>query len=130
MIMSIHAAMQNEAFFALSLLCLSQLPNQAAINGCDDKQDCSNTSNLEKALVDADIGQSMAFLISNHRDKLQKETVENMVSLLKQLVKSKCIISHLHELKFHETLKLVCELKCLCDTKYLEQLIDTIDSGQ
>lgn len=132
MIMSIHAAMQNEAFFALKLLCLSQLSsstNGLAINGCGDQKSCDNVSLLEKALVDADVGHSLLFLINNHRHKMEKETVENMISLLKLLLTSRRILSHLNGCKFHETLRLVCELKCIPDTKELEELIRTICSG-
>lgn len=132
MIMSVHAAMQNEAFFALKLLCLSQLSsstNAPAIIGCGGQKNCDNVSSLEKALVDADVGQSLLFLINNHRDKMEKETVENMISLLKLLLTSKRILLHLNGCKFHETLPLVCELKCIPDTKELEDLIRAICSG-
>lgn len=132
MIMSVHAAMQNEAFFALKLLCLSQLSssnNGLAINGCSDQKNCDNVSSLEKALVDADVAESLLFLIKNHLDKLEKETVENMISLLKLLLTSQRILSHLNRCKFHETLRLVCDLKCISDTKELEELIHTISSG-
>ncbi|KAF5299710.1 hypothetical protein FQA39_LY11505 [Lamprigera yunnana] len=86
MISSNHAVMQNEAFYALTLLCVDRI----------DKND-GLCSALDETLVEANIGKNLSFLINKYKDKLEKETVVNLLTLLEHLKKSPIVLKHLKD---------------------------------
>lgn len=93
MIPSAHAVMQNEALVALNLLC--------ATNTIENKQGIE--SNLAQALLSADIGNCVAFLLNKY--KLEREVFANLLTLLNFLVETHDIKIHLRDSKFPEALR-------------------------
>ncbi|XP_056634995.1 GTPase-GDP dissociation stimulator vimar [Diorhabda sublineata] len=91
MISSNHAVMQNEAFYALTLLylgCSSQ-------NTDDNNKEYSDLVSLNKILINADIGKNLNFVLTKYGDKMDTCTIENILTLLEQICKSTDVIDHL-----------------------------------
>ncbi|EFA00118.1 GTPase-GDP dissociation stimulator vimar [Tribolium castaneum] len=96
MMSSNHAVMQNESFYALNLLCIGC--------GVSHENDSSNGVNGDHAnedgvlfeqLIDAEIGKNLSFVVNKYSDKMDKQTIENLVTLLEQLINSRAVSSHL-----------------------------------
>ncbi|CAG9816384.1 unnamed protein product [Phaedon cochleariae] len=82
MISSNHAVMQNEAFYALTLLCAS-----------NDKEKIN--SKLMDVLVDANVGKNLNFVLTKYSEKMDRCTIDNLTCLLEQIVKSAVVCDHL-----------------------------------
>lgn len=80
MISSNHAIMQNEAFYALNVLCFG--------SANDDSND------FVRLCVEADIGKHVYYIISKYADKPDEKSVDNLMSLLENLTKSSGMVEH------------------------------------
>ncbi|KAF5282253.1 hypothetical protein FQR65_LT14385 [Abscondita terminalis] len=115
MISSNHAVMQNEAFYALTLLCVDRL----------GKNDTEHPIRLDEVLVELGVGKNLSFLMNKYKEKLEKETVVNLLTLVEHLVKSPILVQHLHDSNLKERLsqlqdnkkvaEVVGKIKELCD---------------
>ncbi|KAG5893659.1 hypothetical protein JTB14_028813 [Gonioctena quinquepunctata] len=97
MISSNHAVMQNEALYALNLLC-------KGCSHCNFSQniEVNNHSSEEKlmdVLIEADIGKNLNFVLTKYGDKMDRPTIENLLTLLEQIVRSRAICDHLNQTK-------------------------------
>lgn len=90
MISSNHVVMQNEAFYALTLLYLG-----CSSQNSDRNNEKSDIVSLNKILINADIGKNINFVLTKYGDKMDACTIENILTLLEQLCKSEDVINHL-----------------------------------
>lgn len=113
MISSNHGVMQNESFYALNLLCIGSDPNT---NDNINSNDINPT--FFEQLINADIGKNLNFAINKYSDKMDKQTIENLVTLLEHLIQSYSLIDHLRsnnlkdgleKLKSNSNLQLILE---------------------
>ncbi|KAJ8938448.1 hypothetical protein NQ314_011484 [Rhamnusium bicolor] len=108
MISSNHAVMQNEAFYALNLLCIGCSHSNSSQNGnLNYRNDDSTDKNIEKLMkevVNADIGKNLNFVINKYGEKMDKQTIDNLLTLLEQLVKSKAVIDHFNSTSVKDVL--------------------------
>lgn len=81
MISSNHAIMQNEAYFALTILSL------ASTN--------ENNSVFVKLSIDADIGKHLHYIIGKYVDKPDASSTKNLLCLLENLSKFPELLEHL-----------------------------------
>lgn len=115
MISTMHAVMQNEALLALNLLCASS----------------SKQSNLPQLFIDADLGKHIAFVINKYHEKMERETIENMLILLEQLTKFTPISKHLLNSKVNDTLKLLTANKnATPSNSRISKLITSIEGAE
>nr|CAI5826613.1 unnamed protein product [Callosobruchus analis] len=91
MICSNHAVMQNEAFIALSLMCTGCKKNDAEVQGG------AQWDQLVRQLVEADIGKSVSFVLMKYGHKMDRSSIENLLTLLEQLFEHSELLNHLKE---------------------------------
>ncbi|CAG9831995.1 unnamed protein product [Diabrotica balteata] len=94
MISSNHAVMQNEAFYALSLLYVG-LSSQ----NCED-----SVNKFNKALINADMVKNLHFILTKYADKMDTPTIENLLALLEYICKSEEIVDHFKKIELHTPL--------------------------
>ncbi|KAK4873178.1 hypothetical protein RN001_015207 [Aquatica leii] len=124
MISSNHAVMQNEAFYALTLLCIDRLGNSHSSSNAEDY------NKLDKILVEAGIGKNLSFIINKYKEKLEKETIVNLLTLIEHLVKSPLIVQHLNESQLNERLSQLQDNKKAVEVhEKIKELRDAIDIG-
>lgn len=75
--------MQNEAINALNLLCAK----------------CTDNDKLMGILVESDIGKNVNFVMLKYSEKMDRGTIENLLTLLEQLVKSQTVLDQLNDTK-------------------------------
>jgi hypothetical protein len=93
-----HAVMQNESFYALNLLCIgcgvgNESDSSNGVNGDHAAEDGDQT--LFDQLINADIGKNLSFVVNKYSDKMDKHTIENLLTLLEQLINSPSLVGHL-----------------------------------
>lgn len=81
MISSNHAIMQNEAYYALSILSL----------GSKDE----SYRDFVRLSIEADIGKHLHYIIGKYADKPDQKSTDNLLSLLENLTNSPQMIEHL-----------------------------------
>ncbi|RZC32954.1 rap1 GTPase-GDP dissociation stimulator 1-B [Asbolus verrucosus] len=102
-----HAVMQNESFFALNLLCIGCGPSSEndSSNGVNGN---GVNENVDQALfeqfINADIGKNLNFVVNKYSDKMDRHTIENLVTLLEQLINSPSVVNHLKSTKVGDAL--------------------------
>lgn len=153
MITSSHAVMQNEALFALNLLCATCLHNDSTnLTDNEKMQRASVTENqnsnnhnttdennkpddnklevnenqeieqhLADILVSSDIGKCITFLLNKYSDKVEKEVIANLLTLLECLTQITNVREHLKQTEVSGAFK-----KCL-DRENLKPLHDRIN---
>lgn len=107
MISSNHAVMQNEAFYALYLLCQlclgCPLPDANLNNsssGADPAEKCDSDQDvLFQLFVDADLGKHLHYNITKYGEKMEKHLLENLLRFLEQLANSDLMKSHFKSIK-------------------------------
>lgn len=125
MIPSNHAVMQNEAFYALNLLCIDRISNSNS-----NDIDACNSQSLDKILVEAEISKKINFLINKYKEKLEPETVVNLLTLIERLIVSPILLEHLKENCVGQELRKLVDVKKLTDLHdKIKLLSNTIDSG-
>lgn len=134
MIASNHGLMQNESFFALSILAigLSNRDKHSPVS-CTRWQLALKTyfkwfqADLEafyQAICDANIGKNLNFVINKYGDKWDKLIIENCMNLLRNLAKSDKVLA---ELKSNEVPQSLEKLRKNAEAKgYLEALESTL----
>ncbi|KAF2883959.1 hypothetical protein ILUMI_22217 [Ignelater luminosus] len=125
MIPSNHAVMQNEAFYALNLLCVDRISNSNS-----NDIDACNSQNLDKILVEAEISKKINFLINKYKEKLEPETVVNLLTLIERLIVSPILLEHLKDNCVGQELNKLVDVKKFTDLHdKIKLLSNTIDSG-
>nr|XP_023024992.1 rap1 GTPase-GDP dissociation stimulator 1 [Leptinotarsa decemlineata] len=102
MISSNHAVMQNEALYALNLLCTGCSSSISSHNG--DLNKVNLEEKLTNVIIDGDIGKNISFVLTKYGDKMDRSTIDNLLSLLEQIVKSQAVCDHLSLTKVREPL--------------------------
>ncbi|VEN49595.1 unnamed protein product [Callosobruchus maculatus] len=116
MICSNHAVMQNEAFIALSLMCTGCKKNDTELQGG------VQWDQLVRQLVAADIGKSVSFVLMKYGHKMDKSSIENLLTLLEQL-----LFEHSELLNHLKEADLSSRLTSLTSNSNAEQLKERID---
>lgn len=115
MISTMHAVMQNEALLALNLLCASS----------------SKQTDLPQLFIDADLGKHTAFVVNKYHEKMERETIENMLILLEQLIRCPRISKHLLQSKVNDALILLTANKNAASSSCrIAKLNTTIEGAQ
>ncbi|KAJ3662966.1 hypothetical protein Zmor_007280 [Zophobas morio] len=101
-----HGVMQNESFYSLNLLIIGC--------GVSNENDSSNGLNGEhgnddgvlfEQFISAEIGKNLNFVVNKYGDKMDKHTIENLLTLLEQLVNSPPVVQHLKSNSVGEALE-------------------------
>lgn len=92
MISSNHGVMQNESFYSLNLLCIGSVSNTNDCPNANSNNQIDET--FFEQLITADIGKNLNFAINKYNDKMDKQTIENLVTLLEHLIQSHLLIEH------------------------------------
>lgn len=108
MLTSQHLVMQNEALIALSILA-SVIGSQSIENAAD-----GNDTNLDKMLVQCELGVKLCEMIAKSADSMTKEIVENLQTLVALLRKSAELGLHLEQRNIDEALKSIPILTEYC----------------
>lgn len=125
MIPSSHGVMQNEALFALNLLCAFENISKAnkiadikvteklenEVGGDEKEAKCSDKNGLQQVFVEADIGKYVAFLLNKYSDKMEKEIIENLLLFLEKLCEYPDVKENLKTNKMTLVLKKILERK-------------------
>lgn len=123
MISSLHAVMQNEAIFAINLICsyffgssdnaqaYSNISEQVTNLKLDNAQTYFDHTYVAELLITADIAKNIAFIINKYHEKMSFETVNNLVRLLFLLSKSTTIVDHLEKFNMSNALSLLLKNK-------------------
>ncbi|XP_018335360.1 rap1 GTPase-GDP dissociation stimulator 1 [Agrilus planipennis] len=124
MISSNFAVMQNEALYALNLICFVYFTKDK-----EEEYECNSSTNkninrneddfnrekgeekLCQALKEADVGKHLTFVLNKYREKMDKETIGNVVTFLEQVTKSGELVQHLKDSGVHEALAKIREQK-------------------
>ena len=116
MISSNHAVMQNEAIYGLFLVC----------TGLDD----SNKMKFYELLIEANIGKNLTFVINKYYEKMDKPTVENLLSLFELLSNSSAIDKHLKTIEVDVALRKLLNNKSACNLeKKITKVADNIQKN-
>lgn len=88
--------MQNESFYALNLLCIGcgvahESESSNGVNGDHVNEDGA----LFEQLIQAEIGKNISFVVNKYSEKMDKQTIENLITLLEQLINSSAVVNHL-----------------------------------
>ncbi|KAK5640016.1 hypothetical protein RI129_010827 [Pyrocoelia pectoralis] len=126
MISSNHSVMQNEAFYAITLLCANCYGDQT---NSDCIEEAANTK-LDTLLIEANTGKNLSFLVNKYKDKFERETVLNLLTLVENLTNSPSVVKHLKETNLHENLHQLLQNGKVSDVHdRIMKLANTIDSG-
>lgn len=102
MLASVHLIMQNEALISISIICMIfNLKDQEEIN-------------LNKTLIECELGSKLSSFISKNSENMSIEIVENIQTFVKLLKNSEEMKDHLSEWNIDEELKKVPSLKQYC----------------
>lgn len=90
---SSHAMMQNEALSSLDLVCVGS----SELNEIEFER-------FIESVINADIGRHLQFVINRYGEKMNEQTISNLLSLLEHLIKSDKALTHLHQNKVRSAL--------------------------
>lgn len=126
MISSNHGVMQNESFYALNLLCIG---SGSSANGCSNGNSNNDIEEIFfEQLLKADIGKNLNFAINKYNDKMDKQTIENLVTLLEHLIQSHSLIEHFKSNNVKDGLeKLKSNSNTHCVLERLNVILSTIN---
>lgn len=96
--------MQNEALVSLNLLCTE-------INKCGGKNDDENNKSIIKNcdytnddivklyqdFVNAEVGKNLYFAVNRYGEKMDKQTIDSLLTFLEHLIKEKLIVEQLNK---------------------------------
>lgn len=93
MISSSHAMMQNEALSSLDLVCTGS-----------SELSVEEFNKFVKAVIDSDIGKHLQFVVNRYGEKMNDQTITNLLSLIEHLLKSEEALTHLNKNKVKSAL--------------------------
>lgn len=115
MISSNHAVMQNEALYALNLFLV----------GCkgEDKKKAID------AIVQADVGKHVMFIINKYNDRIDQKTAENLFTFLSRLMEYEAVKEHFKKSGLADTLRKLQESASKSEalSKEFDKILNLID---
>lgn len=129
MIPSSHGVMQNEALYALNILCafetVTKEKNTEKVTELSQDIDNLQINNhdLKNILVECDIGKYITFLLNKYGEKMEKEIIENMVLFLEKLCVSSEVQKNLKKNDVQNVMKKILDRK---DCNNLSERVDKI----